>query len=474
MAAIPTGSPSPREPGRLVIAAPRGRSGKTTVAVGLAAALRARGLAVQPFKKGPDFIDPSWLTEAAGRPCRNLDPYLMGQEGVQEVLARGSRGADVCLVEGAMGLYDGLDDEGSGSTAVLARWLRAPVVLVVDAARITRSAAALVLGYAQFEPETWLAGVIFNGVQGARHEAKLRSAIGRYCSLPVWGALPRAEALTIPDRHLGLVPRAEGESWVAAVEAAREAVEQTCDVPGLLDLARSAPPLGWQAPLPPRPSEGNRVRVGVVRDRAFTFYYPENLEALEAAGAELIFVDACSDPSLPAVDALYLGGGFPEVFLEELEANRALRQDVRAAAQEGLPIYAECGGLMYLCRRLVWGERMGKMAGILPATAIVEGRPAGHGYVAGEVARGNPFYPVGLAFRGHEFHHSRVDLEEDLPRAFRLHRGQGLGNGQDGLVWRNVLATYTHVHAVGTPQWARGLVEAARRFRQGEAVSQEE
>ncbi len=392
----------------------------------------------------------------------------MGREGVQEVFARGSRGADVCLVEGAMGLYDGLDDEGSGSTAVLARWLRAPVVLVVDATRITRSAAALVLGYAQFEPETWLAGVIFNGVQGARHEAKLRSAMERYVRLPVWGVLPRAEALTIPDRHLGLVPRAEGEGWVAAVEAAREAVERYCDVPGLLGLARSAPSLGWEAPAPTQILQGDRVRVGVVRDRAFTFYYPENLEALEAAGAELAFVDAFSDPALPPVDALYIGGGFPEVFLEELEANRALHREVREAAAEGLPIYAECGGLMYLCRRLVWGERAGEMAGVLPATVVLEGRPAGHGYVAGEIVGENAFYPVGMALRGHEFHHSRVDVEGDLPRAFRLHRGQGVGGGEDGLVWRNVLASYTHVHAVGTPQWATGVVEAARRFRRGE------
>lgn len=444
------------------------------VTLGLAAALRARGLVVQPFKKGPDFIDPSWLTEAAGRPCRNLDPYLMGREGVQEVFARGRRGADVCLVEGAMGLYDGLDDEGSGSTAVLARWLRAPVVLVVDATRITRSAAALVLGYAQFEPETWLAGVIFNGVQGARHEAKLRSAMERYVRLPVWGALPRAEALTIPDRHLGLIPRAEGEGWVAAVEAAREAVERYCDVPGLLDLARSAPSLGWEVPSSTRAPQGDRVRVGVVRDRAFTFYYPENLEALEEAGAELVFLDALSDSALPAVDALYIGGGFPEVFLEELEANGSLRREVRRAAEEGLPIYAECGGLMYLCRRLVWEERVGEMVGVLPATVVMEGRPAGHGYVAGEVVGENAFYAMGLAFRGHEFHHSRLDVEGDLPRVFCLQRGQGVGSGEDGLVWRNVLASYTHVHAVGTPQWSAGVVEAARRFRRGKAVKRGE
>ncbi|MGC8839506.1 MAG: cobyrinate a,c-diamide synthase, partial [Anaerolineae bacterium] len=354
------------------MAAPRGRSGKTTVTLGLAAALRARGLAVQPFKKGPDFIDPSWLTEAAGRPCRNLDPYLMGREGVQEVFARGSQGADACLVEGAMGLYDGLDDEGSGSTAVLARWLRAPVVLVVDATRITRSAAALVLGYAQFEPETWLAGVLFNGVQGARHEAKLRSAVERYVRLPVWGALPRTEALSIPDRHLGLVPRAEGEGWVAAVEAAREAVERYCDVPGLLDLARSAPALGWEVPERPGAPAGGRVRVGVVRDRAFTFYYPENLEALEAAGARLLEINALHQGRLPEVDGLYIGGGFPETNAAALADNQGFRRSLKQAIEAGLPVYAECGGLMFLGQELISGERSFPMVGALPFSVILE------------------------------------------------------------------------------------------------------
>jgi len=453
------------EPGRLVIAAPRGRSGKTTVTLGLVASLRRRGLAVQTFKKGPDFIDPSWLTEVSGRPCRNLDPYLMGREGVFQIFQRGSQGADVCLVEGAMGFYDGLDLEGSGSTAVLARWLRAPVVLVVDATRITRSAAALVRGYQEFETETWLAGVIFNGVRGARHEKKLRETIEHYCHIPVLGILPKDDRLTIPDRHLGLIPRAEDDALLPAVSRAGDVVDQYCDVPALLDLAQSAPPLE-RPELPAAVGKdfppGRKVRVGVVKDRAFTFYYPENLEALEAGGAELAFFSALEDEALPSVQALYIGGGFPEVFMDELAANVRLRREIRAAADDGLPIYAECGGLIYLSRHIRWGEREAEMVGVLPCTAVMEGRPAGHGYVAGEVVAPNPFYPVGMAFRGHEFHNSRVDVEGDLPRAFRLARGQGLGGGSDALVWRNVLASYTHLHAVGTPEWAQGLLEAAR------------
>ncbi|MGQ9583996.1 MAG: cobyrinate a,c-diamide synthase [Anaerolineae bacterium] len=453
-----------------MITAPRGRSGKTTITLGLAASLRARGLAVQTFKKGPDFIDPSWLTEASGRPCRNLDPYLMGEEGVRGVFRRGNRGAEVCLIEGAMGFYDGLDLQGTGSTAVLARWLQAPVVLVVDGTRLTRSAAALVRGYQTFEPEAWIAGVIFNGVRGARHEGKLRESVEHYCRIPVLGAVPRDARLALPDRHLGLVPRAEGEALLPALASIREAVEQYCDVSGLLALAHSAPPLAWLETLgTPRKGlgQGQQVRVGVVRDRAFTFYYPENLEALEAGGAELTIVNALEDETLPVVDALYVGGGFPEVFMEELAANGYLRREVRKAAEGGLPIYAECGGLMYLGQRVHWHDREAEMAGVLPCVAVMEGRPAGHGYVAGEVVSPNPFYPVGMAFRGHEFHHSRVDVERELPRAFRLGRGQGLGGQRDGLVWRNVLASYTHVHAVSTPAWAEGVLEAARRFRSG-------
>jgi cobyrinic acid a,c-diamide synthase len=464
-------------PPRLVVAAPQGRSGKTTLALGLCAALAGRGLVVQPFKKGPDYIDPSWLSQAAGRACRNLDPFfLVSQARVQWAFLRGATGADLSLIEGNHGLYDSLDDEGSGSTATVARWLRSPVVLVVNAARMGRSVAALVCGYQTFEPETNIAAVILNGVAQGRHELKLRHAIERHCGIPAVGALPHSEALTIPDRHLGLVPRSEDDALVPAIEACRKAVEQYVDLDAVLSIARSAPPvpqpqvgdLSGQADHYPVASPTPRstvARIGVIRDRAFSFYYPENLEALADAGAGLIFVDALCDSHLPDLDALYIGGGFPEVFMQELSANRRLRLDIRSAAMNGLPVYAECGGLMYLSQRIIWGDQSAEMVGVLPCDVEVTDRPQGHGYVIAEAMEGNPFLPAGTTVRGHEFHHSRVvNWQGGQAIAYRLVRGEGLGGGWDGLVYRNVLACYTHLHAAGSPGWAAGVVSRARAY----------
>ena len=456
---------------RLVIAAPQGRSGKTTLALGLCAALTARGLAVQPFKKGPDHIDPSWLTEAARRACRTLDPFfLISQERVLRAFRRGARDADVSLIEGNHGLYDSFDDEGTGSTAAVARWLGAPVVLVVNAARMSRSAAALVSGYQTFEPETDIAAVILNNVAPgtslgtpSRHESKLRDAIERYCHIPVIGAIPRSDLLTIPDRHLGLVPRAEDDALVLAIEACRDVVERQVNLDAVLSIAGAASPVPRGEKSPGEASvqadgctpRSATTRIGVIRDRAFTFYYPENLEALVDARAELVFFDALRDTSLPSVDALYIGGGFPEMFMEELSANRQLRLDIRSAARSGLPIYAECGGLMYLARHILWEGRSAEMVGVLPCDVEMTSRPQGHGYVIAEAIEGNPFLPAGTIIRGHEFHNSRiVNWQGKSFTAYRLKRGNGLGDGRDGLVYRNVLASYTHLHAAGSPGWA--------------------
>ncbi len=476
---------------RVMIAAPHGRSGKTTVSIGVVAALTARGLAVQPFKKGPDYIDPSWLTGAGGRACRNLDLFMMGPEGAAASFLRGSAGADVSIIEGAMGLYDGLDLEGNGSSAALARLLETPVLLVVDATRMTRSVAALVGGFQRFEPGVRIAGVVLNNVARSRHESILVGAIERYCGIPVVGSIPRRPALTIQDRHLGLVPRGENEERPAAIEEAREVVERHVNLDLLLEIARSAPNLehsGFGVQLSGaghrssvispaggdrdsrnlKPETRNRVRVGVLRDRVFTFYYPENLEALRDAGAELAFVDALADPALPDVDALYIGGGFPEVFMEGLEANASLRLQTRERAAAGMPIYAECAGLIYLSRRVKWGERSAEMAGVLPCEIEMTPRPQGHGYVAAEVVRENPFFPTGQQLRGHEFHNTRVSHIDggDPAFAYRLTRGSGMDGGRgDGLLFGNVLASYTHLHAFAVPGWAERFVEAAERQR---------
>ena len=467
---------------RLVIAAPQGRSGKTTVSLGLCAALTGRGLSVQPFKKGPDYIDPSWLSAAAGRPCRTLDPYFMpGNPALRQALIQGAGGADLALIEANHGLYDSSTaapdepDNGQGSAAALARTLQAPVLLVVNAARMGRSIAALVGGYQTFEPDTPIAGVILNNVAQGRHQAKLRAAIERYCGLPVLGALPRSSELEIPDRHLGLVPQGENTALHPALGACRRAAEAYLDLDQILAIARAAPPLDQAIPppVPTVPDElfaGISPRIGIARDRAFSFYYPENLEALQDAGAELVDFSPLDDAQLPEVDALYIGGGFPEMFLDELQANTRMRQAIRSAAGAGMPIYAECGGLMYLSQRIVWGEQTAEMAGVLPITVELCPKPQGHGYVQAEIRLANPIFPVGSRIRGHEFHHSRLVTIPEIPCAYELVRGSGLHGGMpgaphlDGLVCGNVLAGYTHLHAAGAPDWAPGFVAAAQAY----------
>ncbi|HEX2987447.1 MAG TPA: cobyrinate a,c-diamide synthase, partial [Chloroflexota bacterium] len=319
---------------RLVVAAPHGRSGKTIVTIGLVAALAARGIAVQPFKKGPDYIDPGWLSDASGRPCRNLDLFMMSEEVALRAFQRGIEGAEVAVVEGAMGLYDGLDLEGSGSTAQLARLLSAPILLVVDATRMTRSVAALVTGFQRFEPGVNVAGVVLNNIARPRHEEMLVRSIQHYCGIPVLGCIPRSESLAIPDRHLGLIPVAEDHGLTSIIQNARRIAEERLDLGRILAVAGSAPELA-----PPMlgvaQCRKRLVRMAVLLDRVFSFYYPENLEALEAAGAVLEHVDSLSDPSLPDVDGLYVGGGFPELFMEQLEANESLRRDIRARIDGG-------------------------------------------------------------------------------------------------------------------------------------------
>lgn len=462
---------------RLVIAAPQGRSGKTTLSLGICAALSGSGLSVQPFKKGPDYIDPSWLSEAAGRLCRSLDTFFLpGAAALRAALWVGARSgaqpADLCLVEGNHGLYDSLEEDGSGSSAAVARALQAPVILVVNAARMSRSAAAMVHGYQTFEPETPIAAVVLNNVAQGRHLAKLRSAIESYCRIPVIGALPRDAALTIPDRHLGLVPRGEDARLAPAIQACRQAVERYVDLAALLEIARAAP--AWEAPpdtpeaahAAARPEAGNpQPTIGVVRDQAFSFYYPENLEALERCGARLVFIDALYSPHLPPVDALYIGGGFPELFLEALSRNVAFRQEVRQAVEAGLPVYAECGGLMYLSRSITWAGQRAEMVGALPCDVEMTATPQGHGYVLAECSGENPFFPIGTRLRGHEFHNSRlVNLPQGWPLALRLERGAGIADQRDGLVYRKVFASYCHLHVGGAPGWAEGLVKQARAY----------
>ncbi len=460
-----SGSGARKWPPRIVIAAPQGRSGKTIVSIGLCAAFRRQGLVVQPFKKGPDYIDPSWLTVAAGRGCYNLDTVLTPKEILVASFQRVCLGADVAIIEGAMGLYDGCDSNGWGSTAQVARLVHCPVILVVNTSRMARSIAAMIGGYQRFEPETGIAGVILNNVSNSRHEQKLANAVEKYCGIPVVGSVPRDQHLGITQRHLGLVPFPEAEEAESIIGGIERTLEGCFDLNRILAIARSAEAV-HAAELETLTKKRAPVKIGVVRDHIFSFYYRENLEALIQAGAELIFIDSLKDQDLPDIDGLYIGGGFPELFLKELEANFSLRRCIAQAIEDYLPVYAECAGLMYLSRSIRWHNKQFEMVGAIPAEIELCPRPQGHGYVTVDVINENPLFPVGFTFWGHEFHHSKLSIPDGFNFAYRVRRGRGIDGQVDGIVYKNVLAVYTHLYALGVPDWAEAFVSLAMRKQQ--------
>jgi cobyrinic acid a,c-diamide synthase len=457
---------------RIFISAAHKSSGKTTIAAGLCAALRMRGVAVQTFKKGPDYIDPLWLALASGRPCYNLDPYLSDAEEIRAEFGRRMGGAALGLVEGNKGLYDGLDLQGANSNAALAALLGIPVVLVIDARGMTRGIAPLILGYQAFDRNVRIAGVILNQLGGSRHEAKLRAVIAHYTGVPVLGAVQRDGRLSIDERHLGLVPSNEAPAARARVHAIAERVAAQVDLDRLLAVAGEAPPWpGAETRLSDAPASagGPPVRVGIARDAAFGFYYAGDLEALGAAGAELVPFDTLRDRRLPQVDGLFIGGGFPETQMDALAANAPLRADVRAAVEAGMPAYAECGGLMYLARGIEWNGRRAEMVGALPADIVVHARPVGRGYVhLRETGRGPwrrasaPDAPI----RAHEFHYSSVEnLPAGVEFAYEVERGHGIDGRHDGIVVKNLLASYAHLRDLAGNHWAKRFVDFVRSRR---------
>jgi cobyrinic acid a,c-diamide synthase len=455
---------------RLLVSAAHKSSGKTTVCIGLAAALAARGEVVQPFKKGPDYIDPIWLALAAGRPCYNLDPYLSPAGEIHATFARRMAGATIGLIEGNKGLHDGLDLHGSNSNAALAVMLDAPVVLVIDARGMTRGIAPIILGFQAFEPRANIAGVILNQLGGSRHESKLRAVIEHYTSVPVLGAIPHGEALAIQERHLGLVPGNEAPAAHERIAAIAARIGAGVDLARLLEVARSAPPLEPPAEAVAPGPTGARVRIAIARDPAFGFYYAEDLEALQAAGAELLPFDALRDRHLPEADGLFIGGGFPETHLDALAANAPLRADIRRAIDAGMPTYAECGGLMYLARGITWNGRRAEMVGAIPADIVMHPRPVGRGYVHLRETGKSP-WPAAAApgsgpIRAHEFHYSSVEnLPADTAFAYSVERGHGIDGRHDGIVRGNLLASFTHLRSVAGSRWAPRFVEFVRGAR---------
>ena len=452
------------------MAALRGGAGKTVISMGTVAAWKARGTRVVAFKKGPDYIDAGWLAKTAGQPCYNLDPFLMGKRALVASFKRRSQEGALSLIEGNRGVFDGIDSRGTYSTAQLAKWLQAPVILIVDCTKTTRTVAAMILGCQAFDPELPLRGIILNHIVRSRHEAVIRKTIEQTCDLPILGVIPRMPSTQLPERHLGLVPFQEHPGVEQAIRLTRKMAEEHLDLDRLQAVAQAAPPLGTAA-FRPSESPGRRgavrPRIGIIRDSAFQFYYPENLEGLQSAGAELVFLNALSGPFPGDLDALYIGGGFPETQAPALSQNQRFRSALAAAVESGLPVYAECGGLMYLGRNLVYRGDSYPMLGVLPFTFGLERKPQGHGYTLIRVVQENPYFPVGTVLKGHEFHYSRV-IEGDLEPfrlAFEMKKGDGLHDRRDGVIYKNILATYTHLHALGSPIWARALVARAEEYR---------
>ena len=459
---------------RFLISAAHKSSGKTTISIGLAAALSSgehgqRQRSVQTFKKGPDYIDPLWLSVASGRPCYNLDFFLSPDTELLSQFARHGHDAEVCLVEGNKGLYDGLDLEGCNSNAALARLLDLPVVLVLDARGMTRGIAPLILGYQAFDPKIHIAGVILNRLGGRRHEAKLRAVIEHYTDVPVIGAVQEDAELALVERHLGLMPAnetAEAGRHVAAIGAR---IAAQVDLNRLLAISQTDIPL--PPPLPQWRSDEQPVRIAVARDAAFGFYYADDLEALTAAGAQTVFFDTLRDSRLPPCDGLLIGGGFPECFLEQLEANTGLRADLRRAIEAGLPTYAECGGLMYLARSIQWQGRSAAMVGVIPGDIRMHDKPVGRGYVILEANAGHPWRTAGkpagdAALHGHEFHYSSLgDLPADTRYAYAVRRGHGIDGQRDGVLLYRLLASYTHLRASGDCDWPAKFVQYVRACR---------
>ena len=451
---------------RLLVSAAHKSSGKTTIAVGLCAALAQAGTRVQPYKKGPDYIDPMWLARGAGRPCFNLDPYLMDDGALLRCFRQGLHGAELAIIEGNKGLHDGMALDGSNSNAALARRLGLPVVLVLDARGMTRGIAPLVLGYQAFEPMIRIAGVILNRVGGPRHEGKLRAALEHYTDIPVLGAVAEDARLELDERHLGLVSCPELGDADARVQRIGRIVGGQVDLQALRAVAASAE--GALEPAPALVHAAADVRIAIARDRAFSFYYADDLAALEAAGAQLVPFDTLRDKRLPEADGLFIGGGFPETCMAELEANVAMRSAVREAIEDGMPAYAECGGLMYLARSIEWMGRSARMAGVIPGDAVMQARPVGRGYVHLRETAALPWPGggAGAKVQGHEFHHSRLEgLPASVPCAWDVQRGHGIDGERDGVRLHNLVASYTHLRSAAGSGWAPRFVAFVRACR---------
>ncbi|MBF0229550.1 MAG: cobyrinate a,c-diamide synthase [Desulfamplus sp.] len=522
----------------VVVAGLKGGTGKTVISLGIAAAWTNIGIKVAPFKKGPDYIDAGWLAQAAGRPCYNLDTFLCNPLQVKYSFNKNSYLADIALVEGNRGLYDGIDTDGHTSTAEIAKLLNLPVLLVLDCTKSTRTMAALLMGCIHFDPHVHIMGVILNQVAGKRHEGKVRDNIWRFCNIPVFGSVPKLSSDNFPERHMGLIPSAEHALAIQSIESAAKVANSCIDLDALYqacirfyaDHTTLAIPISPTPPLPNgegdnkyslplgRAGEGqnnylesyiilsdndnkppsppfnhyplfnrdDKPVIGIIKDSAFQFYYPDNLEILEEKGAILKFISPLSEEHIPEVDAIYMGGGFPETHAAQLAANISFRSELKSLAAKGLPIYAECGGLIFLGKSLTLNKNLNTdrndnfdrngnpdetliypMADILPLSFGLSQRPVGHGYTEVKVVNSNPFFKIGEIIRGHEFRYSHIidiDYKED-EMAFAMIRGKGIIAKKDGFFKNNVFGTYTHILASSTPAWSEAIIRKALEYK---------
>jgi len=457
----------------VVIAGLSGGSGKTIISLGIIAAWKSYGFRVSPFKKGPDYIDAGWLSRAAGRPCYNLDTFLCTPAIVRDSYHTNSQNSDIAVVEGNRGLYDGIDLDGSTSTSELAKLLDLPVLLVLDCTKSTRTMAALLMGCMHFDPKVKICGVVLNRVAGKRHEGKVRANIERFCNIPVLGAVPKLKTEDFPERHMGLVTSEEHGFSDKAIKASIKVARDNIDLDALFQIVKSQGTETWDPGTPNIPleksvfAEKDSVTIGIVRDSAFQFYYPDNLQALRNLGAKIVFISPLKEQDIPEVDAIYMGGGFPETHAPQLAENQAFRDNLKALSRKGLPIYAECGGLIFLGQSIQLSNVDYPMSGILPIWFGLSIKPQGHGYTRVEVAHDNPFYKKGEILKGHEFRYSRIlDIDyQDHEMAFRMERGKGILDKKDGFFKGNTFGTYTHIHALGSASWAPSLVSRARAYK---------
>ncbi|MBF0458437.1 MAG: cobyrinate a,c-diamide synthase [Nitrospirae bacterium] len=461
---------------RVVIAGLRGGSGKTTLSLGLLRLWKNKGRHIVPFKKGPDYIDAAWLSGAAGAHCYNLDSYIIAEHQLINSLAGHSEASDGILIEGNRGLFDGVDARGTFSTAALAQMCASPVILVVDCVKAAATVGVIVKGIIEFSKELMIKGVVLNYISNDRHEKVIREAVETHAGVPVVGVLRRDDTPFQQERHMGLTSRDETAAMADGIEAILERMAAACgstvDEENIWQIAMSAPPLEYSAP---DTSYGLSeytadVKIGVVRDSAFQFYYPENIEALERHGAEIVELSALAADDMPeGLDAVYIGGGFPETHALRLSENKSFMGKLKELIECGLPVYAECGGLMYLGRGIVYNEQYYPMAGIFPIDFVMYEKPQAHGYTIVETVEETPYFPKNVILRGHEFHYSKaVNLEmEGLSFRFKMKRGKGIVDGRDGLLYKQVFATYTHIHALGYALWAEWLVRAAAAYKNG-------